>query len=139
MRRPDRAGSLRAGVFVFTVLFASCGSSPTGDEDSCYLPLDQHCSVFPCPGYEQSLVELRQFGAERFCFVAQSGRCGELHFTRRGGGFGNTTYYFDDNGAVVAVHETSDAVVVGSACPNWKQYGRRVECSEVVLEDYCRR
>ncbi len=129
----------RARLLVFAAVLTGCGPGPTGDDGSCFLPLDQHCSVFSCPSYDQSLVELRQFAEGRSCFVAQSGQCGDLRFTRRGGGFGNTTLYFDASGAVVAVHATSDAVAVGSACPDWKHYGRRVSCAEIVLEDYCRR
>jgi hypothetical protein len=50
-----------------------------------------------------------------------------------------TTLYFDSTGALVAVYETTDVHRVGSACPNWKHYGRRVSCSETDAQDYCRR
>jgi hypothetical protein len=130
---------MKVGCLVLAALVTCCSPYPTSDERSCFLALEQHCSVFSCPSYEQSLVELRQFAAERFCFVAQVGRCGDLRFTRSGGGFGDTTLYFDDSGAVVAAYVTSDVVVPQSACPNWKHYGRRVTCAQTVLEDYCRR
>jgi hypothetical protein len=132
------APPMKAPMLAFAAMLAGCSSSPTGEDGSCYLPLDRHCSVFSCPSYENSLIELRQFGMG-FCFVAQAGRCGDLRFTRRGAGFGDTTQYFDASGAVVAVYATTDAIVMGSACPNWKHYGQRVSCAEVVLENYCRR
>ncbi len=47
------------------------------------------------------------------CFVAQAGSCGELLFTRFGGGFGDTTRYYAGSGTLVAVHATSDAYAVG--------------------------
>ena len=124
---------------MLAALLACCSPSPTGEDEACFLPLGQHCSVFPCPNYDQSLVALRQFGAEPSCFVAQSGRCGDLRFTRSGPWFGNTTLYFGEGGAVVAVHASTDVIVAASACPNWKHYGQRVSCAEITDEDYCRR
>jgi hypothetical protein len=130
-------GSLRARVLVVATMLAAC-SSPTGEEEECYLPLERYCSGHSCPSYEQGLVELRQFGTG-FCLVAEAGRCGGLRFTRWGGGFGNTTLYFDESGAVVAVYATTDAGNARSACPFWKHYGRRVSCQPALQEDYCRR
>lgn len=130
---------MKVGCLVLAALVTCCSPSPTSDERSCFLALEQHCSVFPCPSYEQSLVDLQRFAAESLCFVAQSGRCGDLRFTRSGGGYGNTTLYFDAGGAVVAVYATTDAGNARSACPFWKHYGRRVSCELVVQEDYCRR
>jgi hypothetical protein len=129
---------VRASLLAFAAMFASCSPSPTGEDEECYLPLDRYCSVFACPSYEQSLVELRQFGAG-FCFVAQTGRCGDSRFTRWGGGYGDTTLYFDESGAVAAVYATTDAGNARSACPFWKHYGRRISCELAVQEDYCRR
>jgi hypothetical protein len=129
----------RLRVLAVSVALAG-GCSPPGivePRDDCFLGIEQYCSVYACPSYETSRVEVEQASA-RFCFVAQTGRCGALRFTRIGQGFGVTTRYFDAL-SVVAVHETSDAYAVGSACPNWKHYGRRLSCAEVVLEDFCRR
>jgi hypothetical protein len=86
-----------------------------------------------------SLAELQKPELAPVCFVAQAGSCGELRFTRFGGGFGDTTRYFDATGTIVAVHATADAIAVGSACPNWKHYGRRLVCREAVGEGYCHR
>jgi hypothetical protein len=132
-------GNLRASLLAFTALLASCSSSPTGEDDECYLPLGSYCSGSRCPSYDQSLVELRQFGADPSCFVAASGRCGDVRFTRSGLWFGNTTLYFDESGAVIAAHTTTDAGDGRSACGFWKHYGRRVSCELAVQEDYCRR
>jgi hypothetical protein len=128
---------MKTRLLVLAALLACCSSSPTGDEGSCFLSLEQHCSVSPCPSYEQGLVELRQSGAGGSCFVAQSGECGALRFTRSGFWWGNTTLYFDMSGAVVAAHATTDVVGRESACPTWKHYGQRVSCAEIVLESYC--
>lgn len=126
-------------ILALAAVGACCSPNPTGDDGSCFLPLEQHCSVYSCPSYEQSLVELEQFERESFCFVAQAGRCGDLRFTKQGGGFGNTTLYFDGSGAVVAVYATTDAGDARSSCPFWKHYGRRISCELAVQEDYCRR
>jgi hypothetical protein len=71
--------------------------------------------------------------------VAQTGRCGDLQFTRLGFGFGTTTRYYDAGSALVAVRATTDAVNTSSACPDWKHYGRRLSCTDAIVEDFCRR
>jgi hypothetical protein len=131
----------RATAFLLAAALAGCSQDPTGTgtNDACYASLSEYCSVWPCPAYEESLAELRQPPQAAACFVAQAGSCGALLFTRFGGGFGNTTRYFDAKGALVAVHATSDAYAMGSACPNWKHYGERLSCREVTREDFCRR
>jgi hypothetical protein len=132
---------MRPRLLVLAAVLTCCSSdpNPAGDDRSCFLPLSKYCGLSPCPSYEQSLVELRQFGAGSSCFVAQSGQCADLRFTRSGLWWGSTTLYFDESGAVVAVYATTDAGDARSACPFWKHYGRRVSCELVVLEDYCRR
>lgn len=129
----------RRSVFVLVAALAGCSQNPAGPEGECYASLSEYCSVWPCPAYEQSLAELQKPPVAPVCFVAQAGSCGELLFTRFGGGFGDTTRYYDGSRTLVAVHATSDAYAVGSACPNWKHYGRRLSCREVIREDYCRR
>jgi hypothetical protein len=134
----------RLAAWGATVLLAACSPGPTegpAGQDDCFRPLESYCARWPCPGFEQSVADVRAFGTNPpgACFVARVGRCGELSFTSRGLGFGVTTLYFDSTGVLVAVYETTDVWDSRSSCPNWKHYGRRVSCSETEIQDYCRR
>jgi hypothetical protein len=119
-------------------LASGCDSPTAIDDPTCYGSLESYCRTWPCPTYEQSLAEVENQAPRCQAFFAQAGRCSDLRFTRLGFGFGNTTRYYDAS-SLVAVHATSDAVVVGSACPDWKHYGQRLSCRDTVLQDYCPR
>jgi hypothetical protein len=126
-------------ALVLLVALVGCSQHPTGPDGDCYASLSEYCGVWPCPAsYEESVAAVRE-AASSFCFVAQSGSCGDLLFTRSGGGFGNTTRYYKTGGPLAAVHATTDAYASGSACPDWKHYGQRLSCREVIRDDYCLR
>jgi hypothetical protein len=125
-------------VVIAWTLASGCDSPTAVDDQACYALLESYCATWPCPSYDQSLAEVVGQAPRCQAIVAQTGQCGTLAFTRLGFGFGNTTRYYSASN-LVAVHATSDAVAVGSPCPDWKHYGQRLSCRETNVADVCRR
>jgi len=71
------------------------------------------------------------------CVIAEVGTCGDLRFTSISDGFVSETEYFNAAGHLVAARRTTDVFFRGRECPNWKHFGNRLSCVEVVTTDYC--
>ena len=103
---------------------------------SCYKPLNYFCRGTECQTYSESATEARDYGASG-CVMAAVGTCGDLRFVQVGDGFVSETEYFSATGHLVAARRTTDVFLRGQECPNWRHFGNRLSCVEVITTDYC--
>jgi len=130
-------GNLCIGMFV---AISGGTQDVTNGEEKCYLPLERYCTQYSsCPMHAESVARLQKTGSQGRCVSEAVGTCGDLFFTRTTGLYGATTMFFEVSGPTVAVKTESDAFTLGTPCPNWRHYGRRLSCVLEVTWDYCRR
>lgn len=103
----------------------------------CFRPLADYCQGKRCTTWQESLEKTKHYGETQHCTVASVGTCADLKVTRKSGGFGLRTEYFNSDGTLIAATTTSDSIMVGTACPDWTHFGERPVCIIQKTQDYC--
>ena len=118
---------------------ASTGQAVNRTENPCLKPLEKACSNGRCPTLEEAKAEvkasIKQRGG-RCSFAADAGTCGDYQYVRSENSIGSRISYFDRTGKLVGVKGTQDAMY--EPCFGTFRYGKEIDCSFVVQENYCR-
>lgn len=134
--RPRLRDRLSKGLL--SLLLAGAACAPEGPEQNCPAQaLSAYCQG-TCPDHDAFVQRIRaeidSYPAQGVlrCVEAFTGRCGPLRVVSSWNGLYGARAYFTEDGAMVAVHYTSDAGCLMT------DYGEVPTCTPTVETDLCK-